>query len=363
MRATPGFVIHLGLAAACTVDAASDDASAFTATETETAADGSTTASTGSATGASATAAGATATGATSIDTAADDASDSTDDDGHGDSTGGTPDDGALPAKLVAGYWQMWQGPRVAEITANAPEYNLQYAAFALGTEPGTGHVSFDPVYSPPDELRLDIAASRAAGSRWLLSIGGGGEGAITLLEATHADQMVASLIPIIDDYGFDGIDFDLESGPDGWSVDAMAAVAQQLDAHYGPQFIISAAPRPYEDEYRDAALAMGDTLDLFGFQFYDAPEFNDPQFLHDNIVYRVNQAIDLGIPASKIMIGCITYSDYGYGHNTVEVYRDIFLELEQDHPDLRGVFIWETSLDALEGWSFAHGMGAALLP
>lgn len=357
MRISAGFAIHLGLSAACTIDASNDGGSAFT---TDVGDGDSTAAPATSTAGSSITDVGTSTTQATGQD-GADDTTEGSD--ASGGSSGATPEGGDLPDKLVAGYWQMWQGPRVADITANAPEYNLQYAAFALGTEPGTGHVSFDPVFSGPDELRADIAASQAAGSRWLLSIGGGGEGSIALLDATHADQMVASLIPIIDDYGFDGIDFDLESGPGGWSVPAMASVAQQLDAHYGPQFIISAAPRPYEDEYRDAAIAMGDTLDLFGLQFYDAPEFNDPQFLHDNIVYRVNQAIDLGIPASKIMIGCITYTDYAYGHNTVEVYRDIFLELEQDHPDLRGVFIWETSLDALEGWSFAHGMGAAVLP
>lgn len=284
------------------------------------------------------------------------------DDDGTGDATTGEPAGGELPPKIVAGYWQMWQGPRVADVTANAPEYNLQYAAFALGSEPGTGNVYFDPQFSPSEEFKADMAESKAAGSLWLISIGGGGEQNIVLVDEGQAGQMVDTLIPIIDEYGFDGIDFDLESGPDGWSSSAMKSVAEQLVDHYGDEFIISAAPRPYEDYYRDWAVEMGDTLDLFGYQFYDASEFNDPQFLRDNINYRVGQTLDMGIPASKIMIGCITYSDYPYGHNTVEVYRDIFLDLEAEHPDLRGVFIWETSLDAKENWSFAHVMGEALL-
>lgn len=276
-----------------------------------------------------------------------------------------TPDatpEGSLPAKVVGGYWQMWQGPTVAEITAQAPEYNVQYAAFALGTEAGTGRVSFDPVFEDADALKTDIAASRAAGSRWLISVGGGGEGTIRLTSSEHAAQMVETLIPIIDDYGFDGLDFDLESGPEGWSVEAAAEVANALVTHYGDNFIVSAAPRPYEDEYRDLAVRLGPTLDLFGLQFYDAPEFNDAAFLRENVTYRVNQAIELGIPASAILIGCITHPDYAYGHNTVDVYRDIFLELEVAHPELRGVFVWETSLDKDDGWRFARGMGAALL-
>lgn len=272
-----------------------------------------------------------------------------------GDSTG-------LREKLVAGYWQMYEGPKVSEITANAPQYNLQYAAFARSASNGRdGSVQFSPSFSSGAELRADISASRRAGSTWLLSIGGGGD-YITLLSTANANQMVNSLIPIIDDYGFDGVDFDIECEQECWNVATLKSVAVQLKQHYGAGFIISAAPRPYEDWYRDWAVQMGDQLDLFGYQFYDAMEFNDPQFLADNIRYRINQTVQMGIPASKILIGAITYSQYPYGHNTVDVYANIFKEMERQYPDLRGVFIWETSLDKKEGWSFARGMGRAVL-
>lgn len=276
---------------------------------------------------------------------------------------GGGAGQAFLGSKIVGGYWQMWQGPKVAEITQQAPQYNLQYAAFGLGAEAGTGKVYFSPEFSKHDELKADIAASQQAGSTWLLSVGGGGEENLVLLQPEHVDQMVDSLISIVDDYGFQGIDFDLESGPERWNAQSMKAVSLKLKEHYGKSFLISAAPRPYEDEYRDWAVDMGDALDLFGYQFYDAKEFNDPNFLRDNINFRIQQTLDLGIPASKLLIGCITYSQYPYGHNTVEVYRSIFQDLEQKHPDLRGVFIWETSLDKKENWSFAKQMGAAILP
>jgi Glycosyl hydrolases family 18 len=265
---------------------------------------------------------------------------------------------GNLPAKIVAGYWQRWQGPNVAEITANAPEYNLEYAAVAQSAGAGTGAVSFFPDFAGAALFKTDMAASKNKGTRWLLTVGGGGDGGIKLLNEIEASQMVNSVIPIIDEYGFQGLDFDLESGQAGWNTSSMKSVALQLQAHYGAGFIISAAPRPYEDWYRDWAVAMGPALDLFGYQFYDFPETNDTAFLRSYIKMRVDEAVRLGIPASKLMIGCITYPNYSGGHNTVEVYRDIFKENEQMHPDLRGVYVWETSLDKLDNWHFAHVMG-----
>jgi hypothetical protein len=76
-------------------------------------------------------------------------------------STTGTTAPSPPNSKLVAGYWQMWQGPHVSEITANAPQYNLQYAAFAMGNCSGSGAVSFDPMLSTPQRLKADIAEAR----------------------------------------------------------------------------------------------------------------------------------------------------------------------------------------------------------
>jgi hypothetical protein len=65
-----------------------------------------------------------------------------------------------------------------------------------------------------------------------------------------------------------------------------------------------------------------------------------------------------MGIPPSKILIGSITYKNYNLDWNKVDVYKNIFLQQEAKYPTLRGVFIWESSLDKLEGWSFARVMG-----
>lgn len=276
--------------------------------------------------------------------------------------SGGTA---SLPAKLVGAYWQMYQGPTVAEVTANAPEYNIQYAAFALGNGSG-GSATFSPAFQSAASFKVDMAASRAQGCKWLISIGGGvpASSQVYIRNQTEANQLVASLKNIVDEYGFDGIDFDLENGPDGWAPAYMTSVATQLKAHYGSQFIVSIVPRPYESFYYETAVMMGGACDLVQLQFYDNASTQNTTWLRQWIRDKVNEIVNsYGIPASKIVIGCITYyPEYGAGSNTVATYRDAFLEMEGVYPDLRGVFIWESSLDKLKAWNFAKTMGPAVL-
>ncbi len=276
--------------------------------------------------------------------------------------SGGTAN---LPAKLVGAYWQMYQGPTVAEITASAPEYNIQYAAFALGNGSG-GTATFSPVFQSTASFKVDMAASQAQGCKWLISIGGGvpASSQVYIRNQTEANQLVASLKNIVDEYGFDGIDFDLENGPSGWSPQYMTSVATQLKAHYGNQFIVSIVPRPYEGFYYDTAVMMGNACDLVQLQFYDNQQTQNTTWLRQWIRDKINEIVNnYGISPSKIVIGCITYyPEYGGGSNNVTVYRDAFIEMEGVYPSLRGVFIWESSLDKKKAWGFAKTMGPVVL-
>lgn len=275
------------------------------------------------------------------------------------------PTGGALPAKIVGAYWHMWNGPKVSEITANAPNYDIQYASFAISTNTN-GNVAFNPVFQTGQSLINDIAASKASGDKWVISLGGGGDSNIRLLNDTHVNNMYSSLVGIIDTYGFQGIDFDFECGSSCLNPDSGVSLSRKLIARYGNDFIISAVPRPYETRtssgvYAQLALKLGNDLDLYGLQFYDFPETRNTAQLSSIINNDIAAVVNMGIPPSKILIGCITYQQYNLGWNTVQVYRDIFLQQEQKYPTLRGAFIWESSLDKKENWSFSSVMGPAV--
>lgn len=268
-----------------------------------------------------------------------------------------------LPNALVGGYWQMWNGPKVSEVTTNASGYNLLYAAFAVGSDK-QGRVAFKPVFESGRALIDDIAASKATtGATWLLSIGGGADRTIRLTTTAQANTMFNSLKPIIDTYGFQGIDFDIECGSSCFKPSAGVTLANLLKNHYGNNFVIAAAPRPYEVRsssglYAQFALQAGAGLDLVTLQDFDFPEASDATKLAAIVDADLASMTSMGIPASKIMIGCITYSKYTAGHNTVDVYKNIFLTQKAKYPALRGVYLWELSFDKADGWGFTRTMG-----
>jgi hypothetical protein len=284
---------------------------------------------------------------------------------GGGSSGGGAKQPSHPTNGLIGGYLSIHDGPKVSDITANAPNYNLQYAAFATGSD-HKGHVAFKPSHQSAASLKADIIASKAAGSTWLLSLGGGGDKTIRLTSQTQATTMYNSLTPIIDNYGFEGLDFDLECGSDCLDPASAVALAGMLKDKYGQGFLISATPRPFEVRSKDSVYGQfvvqaGDKLDLLGMQDYDFPEAADSAKLTEAIDGDIATLIKMGVPASKILIGCITYSKYENGHNTVDAYKDIYVKEQKKYPDLRGVFIWDTQMDQEENWSFTRTMAPAV--
>ena len=280
-----------------------------------------------------------------------------------GGGTGGTS--GTLPAKVVGGYYAEWDGSTPAEITQNAPGYNVLYAAFAWSGSTSDSLV-FQPTKLSASELKSQINASKAKGVTWILSMGGGGDSKIRLMNETNATNIFNSLVPIIDEYGFQGLDFDIECGASCWNADSGVSLSKKLKTKYGNNFYITAAPRPYETRdaggpYASFALKAGDLLDLYGLQFYDFNEANSASSLRSIILSDINKVVSLGIPASKITMGAITYDGYGAGHNTDEVYASIYNELQQQHPTIRGAYVWDTGLDKRNNWGFPVVVGGAV--
>jgi chitinase len=128
--------------------------------------------------------------------------------------------------KVLQGYWENWDGasngvhPPFGWVPINdsrlrAHGYNVINAAFPVIRSDGTvlwedGMDATVRVSTP-----AEMCQAKAAGATILMSIGGATAG-IDLSSSAVADRFVATIVPILRRYNFDGIDIDIETGLTG---------------------------------------------------------------------------------------------------------------------------------------------------
>lgn len=133
---------------------------------------------------------------------------------------------GRPSGKVLQGYWENWDGsgngvhPGFGWTPIDDPVirqhgYNVIMAAFPIILPDGTakwedGMDSGVKVGTPED-----MCTAKAAGATTLLSIGGA-TAAIDLSSSAVADKFISTIVPILKQYNFDGIDIDIESGLTG---------------------------------------------------------------------------------------------------------------------------------------------------
>src|SRR4051812_32569688 len=128
--------------------------------------------------------------------------------------------------KVLQGYWENWDGasngvhPGLGWIPINDSRmaqhgYNVLMAAFPVIRSDGTvlweNGMDAGVKVSTPAEM----CAAKASGATILMSIGGAAAG-IDLSSSAVADRFVATIVPILQQYNFDGIDIDIETGLTG---------------------------------------------------------------------------------------------------------------------------------------------------
>ena len=128
--------------------------------------------------------------------------------------------------KVLQGYWENWDGasngvhPGLGWVPINDSRiaqhgYNVLMAAFPVIRSDGTvlwqNGMDAGVKVSTPAEM----CAAKAAGATILMSIGGAAAG-IDLSSSAVADRFVATVVPILQQYNFDGIDIDIETGLTG---------------------------------------------------------------------------------------------------------------------------------------------------
>ncbi|WP_211288691.1 chitinase [Actinophytocola xinjiangensis] len=185
-----------------------------------------------------------------------------------------------LPRHFLTGYWHNFVNPATElRLSAVPDEYDLVAVAFAEAT--GTpGQVSFgvDPGLSSAlggytdAQFKADVTALKAKGKKVILSVGGEA-GRVSVGDSASATNFANSVRAAMTEFGFDGVDIDLENG---LNPTYMAQALRNLRGQVGAGLIITMAPQTIDMQstggsYFALALSIRDILTVVHTQFYNS--------------------------------------------------------------------------------------------
>ncbi len=203
------------------------------------------------------------------------------------------------PTPVLVGYWHNWNDADAPYLPLDQidPRYNVVEVAFAVPAV-GTSHqMEFVPSETTPAEFAAEVATLQAQGRKVLISIGGA-NAVVQLDSDTERDQFVASMMTLLDTYGFDGIDIDLEGASVAMTggtigaptdaavirlIDAVDAIMAQYRQTTGQKLFLTMAPETAYVQGGQSAFggiwgaylpiihALRDSLDILQVQLYNS--------------------------------------------------------------------------------------------
>jgi chitinase len=296
---------------------------------------------------------------------------------------GGTPPGGgSLPAHVLTGYWQDFtNGAQSLKLSSVPTSYGLVAVAFANADSSGDGGVTFDVDSGLSSALggytdaqfTSDIATLHSRGQKVIISVGGQ-NGTISVGSSSAANAFANSIGSLMNTYGFDGVDIDLENGVNPtYMAQALHSIAA---AHSGA--IITLAPQTIDVQstgmdYLALALNIKDVLTIMNTQYYNSGTMNGC----DGNVYAESTenfltalaCIQLqgGLSPSQIGLGLpASTSGAGSGYlapSTVNSALDCLdkgtncgsFKPSTAYPGIRGAMDWSINWDASNGYNFAN--------
>ncbi len=280
---------------------------------------------------------------------------------------------------ILMGFWHNWysdsaDGYQFGRSThLDLIDIPVEYNVIAVSFMKGSGIPTFKPVGYSDEEFRRQIGVLNSQGRAVLISLGGA-EAHIELLE-NNQKALKKEIIRLVDVYGFDGLDIDLEQN----AIDAannntvIPAVLKEVKDFYrekGQNFIISMAPEfPY---LRTLGKYVKYINSLEGYYDFIAPQYynqggdgisseEDQQWLAQNndsvkeeFLYYLTKSIVtqtsgfVHIPPEKFVIGLPANNDAaatGYVIDPTAVYNT-FKRLEDAGIGIKGLMTWSVNWD-----------------
>ncbi|MEU9660189.1 chitinase [Streptomyces chartreusis] len=295
----------------------------------------------------------------------------------------------ALPKHAVTGYWQNFNnGATVQKLADVQSQYDIIAVAFADATStPGAVTFNLDSAglggYTV-DQFKADIRAKQAAGKKVIVSVGGE-RGTVAVNDSASAANFANSVYSLMQTYGFDGVDIDLENG---LNATYMTQALRSLSSKAGSSLIITMAPQTIDmqstsNSYFQTALNIKDILTVVNMQYYNSGSMlgcDGKVYSQGSVDFLTALAciqLEGGLAPSQVGLGLpASTRGAGSGYVAPSVVNNALdclakgtncgsFKPSRTYPDLRGAMTWSTNWDATAGnaWSNAVGPHVHALP
>lgn len=296
---------------------------------------------------------------------------------------GGNPDPNpSVPKHALTGYWQNFNnGATVQKISDVSAQYDIIAVSFADATAtPGAITFNLDSAglngYTVA-QFKADIAAKKTAGKSVILSVGGE-KGTITVNDSASANNLANSAWALMQEYGFTGIDIDLENGI---NPTYMTQALRSLSQKAGPSLVITMAPQTIDMQstaggYFKTALNIKDILTVVNMQYYNSGAMNGcdgkvySQGTVDFLTALACIQLEGGLAPSQVGIGVpASPSGAGSGYVSPAIVNNALdclargtncgtFKPAKTYPGLRGAMTWSTNWDAKAGSAWSNTVG-----
>ncbi|HMH14860.1 MAG TPA: chitinase [Edaphobacter sp.] len=325
------------------------------------------------------------------------------------------PLSGAPNGHKLIGYWAGYgKAGSTFPLRGVSPQWDVVIVAFATPDKNAPeGTMQFHtPAGLDTAEFKADIAYLKGQGRKVMISLGGGGQH-FTLADPNRVPNFVSSVIRIVEEYGFDGIDIDFESPslsidpgdtdfkhPTTPSIVNLISALRQVHDHFGPGFMISLVPEGTQipsgypsyggqfGSYLAITYAIRDILSFIDVQDYNTPplqgldgEIYQPGTVdyHAAMTELLLHGFNVGgdpkhffppVPANKVAVGFLT------GDTTPEIVSQAMdyiitgkapagttykLRNPSGYPGMIGAMFWTIDGDRRGDYNFSNIVGPQL--